>query len=228
MLVLKVIICTLIFILLFVARILFEKNYMATRKSSIMAILAGILVIAFGVILIINSESFIISKILMLFSICIYILFKEEYEICSVFWLALVMTVTVTIAIYLNNFKKCKSPDISIIDYPLICVKDDFSGTQNIAGFFISVCDFPSNAVYQYYYQIADGGIRHGTIPVDSTTIYFIEPNEVAHLEKTVATSYFMNTNTSPATRCLEKSKETYNLYIPNGSIKSLYEFDNE
>ena len=73
-----------------------------------------------------------------------------------------------------------------------------------------------------------DGGIKQGTIPVDSTTIYFTKPGEEAYLETIITTEYMINNNNTPATRFGESSKTTYKLYVPEGSVTNVYEFDAE
>jgi hypothetical protein len=83
-------------------------------------------------------------------------------------------------------------------------------------------------SVYKYYYQLEDNGIKQGTIPAESTTIYFVKSGEDAYLETIVTTEYYLNKNYTPATRCMENSETTYKLYVPEGSITNVYEFNAE
>lgn len=227
MLIAKIIICILTFITFFVARMIYE--YDSTRLSPIVAGIAGIVLgITFCVFLITtNWNLFTIPKILLFISVCLYILFKEEKEPCFHFWLGIVITIItfiVTGIMYLNNFEKCKVFDVSTTSSIVICVKDNSS----ITGIFHVFGSVSEESVYKYYYQLEDGGIKQGTIPAESTTIYFVKSGEDAYLETIVTTEYSLNKNNTPATRCFETSKTTYKLYVPEGSITNMYEFNAE
>lgn len=233
MLVAKIIICILTFIALFVARMIYENNYGSTWINNIVASIAGVLGITFCVLLITtNWNLFTIPKILLFISVCLYILFKEELEDCVPFWIGIVITVIafiVTGIMYLNNFEKCEVPDVSTTSSTVICAKDNSSVTGSISGSILYVHGSVSKkSVYKYYYQLEDGGIKQGTIPADSTTIYFVKAGEEAYLETVVTTEYWMNNNNTPATRCLETSETTYKLYVPEGSVTNVYEFNAE
>lgn len=233
MLVAKIIICIVTFVALFVARMVYEDEYERTRVSNIVAGIAGVLGITFCVLLITtNWNLFTIPKILLFVSVCLYILFKEEGDVCVPFGIGIVVTVIsfiFTEGMYLNNFEKCEVPDVSITSCTVICAKDNSSITGSMSGGILYVHGSVSEeSVYKYYYQIEDGGIKQGTIPVDSTTIYFVKPGEEAYLETIITTKYCMNNNNTPATRCLESSETTYKLYVPEGSVTNVYEFDAE
>lgn len=235
MLVAKSIICILTFIALFGAHMAYENKYKRTLVSNILAGIAGVLCITFCVLLITtNCNLFTIPKILLFVSVCLYIsFFKKDLDAaCVPFWIGIGVTVisfVVTGVMYLNNFEKCEVPDISITNCTVICAKDNSSLTGSMSGGILYVHGSVSEeAVYKYYYQIEDGGIKQGTIPVDSTTIYFVKPGEEAHLETIITTEYWMDNNNTPATRCDEISKTTYKLYVPEGSVTNVYEFDAE
>lgn len=234
MLVAKIIICILTFIAFFVARMIYENNYEFTRLSNIVAGIAGVLGITFCVLLITtNWKLFTIPKILLFISVCLYILFKkEEWEFCGPFWIGIVITVIafiVTGVMYFNNIKKCEVPDVSTTTCTVICAKDNSSIAGSMSGSLLYVQGSVSEkSVYKYYYQVEDGGIKQGTIPADSTTIYFVKSGEEAYLERIVTTEYFLNNNNTPATRLYESSKTTYKLYVPEGSITNVYEFNAE
>lgn len=233
MLVAKIIICILTFIAFFIARMIYEDNYESTRISNIVAGIAGVLSITFCVLLITtNWNLFTIPKILLFISVCLYILLKKELEDCVPFRISIVITVIafiVTGIMYNNNLKKCEVPDVSITSSTVICAKDNSSITGSISGSVLYVYGSVSEeSVYKYYYQLEDGGIKQGTIPADSTTIYFVKAGEEAYLETIVTTEYYMNNNHSPATRYGETSETTYKLYVPEGSVTNVYEFDAE
>ena len=130
---------------------------------------------------------------------------------------------------YINNIEECKVPDVSITTCNVICAKDNSSITGGKLGsIFYVQGSISEKSVYKYYYQLEDGGIKQGTIPAESTTIYFVEPEKDAYLETTVVTQYYINKNNTPATRQNETSVVTYNLYVPEGSITNVYEFNAE
>ena len=151
---------------------------------------------------------------------------------CDPFWLGILVTVisfVITGVMYLNNTEECEVPDVSITTCTVICAKDNFSLTGSMSGGILYVHGSVSGeSVYIYYYQTEDGGIKQGTIPVDSTTIYFTKPGEEAYLETIITTEYMINNNNTPATRFGESSKTTYKLYVPEGSVTNVYEFDAE
>lgn len=233
MLVVKIFICILFFIALIVARIKYGDYDRPTLASNIAVIIAGILGITFIVLLFItNLNLFIIPKILLFISFGLYILFKEEYELCVLFWIGFFITVIafiIVVIIFFNNYEECENPDVSITSTSIICAKDNSSTSGKFSGGILYVQGSVSEeSVYKYYYLLEDGGIKQGTIPADDTTIYFVESEEEAHLETIVSTEYWLNNNDNPPTRCFESSEETYKLYVPEGSVTNVYEFDAE
>ena len=235
MLVAKIIICILAFSAFFVTRRIYENNYYKlTRSSKVVAGIAGVLSITFCILLITtNWNLFTIPKMLLFISVCLYILFKDEYDdSCAPFWIGLVVTFItfiVTGIMYLNNIEACEVPDVSTKRSTIICAKDNSSITGSTSGSILSVHGAISEeSVYKYYYQLEDGGIKQGTIPAASTTIYFVASGEEAYLETVITTKYCMNNNNSPATRCLETSEITYKLYVPEDSVTNVYVFDAE
>lgn len=233
MLVLKIIVCILIFIAVIFARMTYGNNINPTRTSFIAIVIAGILVIIFGALLIAtNCNWFIIPKISLLISVCLYILFKEYGETCDSFMVGIFCTsiaFVVTSIMYNNNFRKCETPDISITRNTIVCAKDNSSVTGNVFGNILYVHgSISEQSMYKYYYLIEDGGIKQGSIPANSTTIYFVKPGEKAYLETIVTTEYWLNNNNTPATRCRESSNITYKLYVPEGSVTDVYEFNAE
>lgn len=237
MLVAKIIICILTFIAFFVARMGYKGKYKRTLVSNIVGGIAGILGITFCVLFCVllistNWNLFTIPKMLLFVSVCLYIVFKEKWVDCDPFWIGIVITIisfVVTGIMYLNNIEKCQVPDVSITNRTVICAKDTSSFAGSMFGGILYVHGSVSEeSVYKYYYQTEDGGIKQGTIPVDSTTIYFVKPGEEAYLETTTTTEYFMNNNNTPATRLNMSKTKTYKLYVPEGSVTNVYEFDAE
>lgn len=240
MLVAKIIICILTFIALIVMRISVEwlDNTKRNRSIGNIAIfIAGVLGITFCALLIItNWNVFTIPKILLFILACIYIVFKEEDELCMPFWgciLVPVVAYLIAAVMYMTNIKECETPDVSITDCPLICAKDSTSITGNMSGGGSVIIwhvqgSVSEKSVYKYYYPLDDGGIKQGTIPAEDTIIYFIKEEERPHIETTVTTTYDLNYNNKPATRWegTERTKITYKLYVPEGSVTNEYEFD--
>lgn len=232
----KIIICILTFIAFIVARVIYENNSHPTRASNIVAGIAGVLGITFCVLLITtNWNLFIIPKILLFISVCLYVLFCDECDsgkFCYPFGIGIVITVIafiVTGYIYYHNIEECEIPEVSTTTCNILCAKDNSTIIGNISGsIFYIQGNVSEKSVYKYYYQIEDGGIKQGTIPANSTTIYFIKPSEAAYLETVVTTEYYINNNYTPATRDIKSSNTSYKLYVPEGSITNVYEFDAE
>lgn len=233
MLVVKIMICILTFIAFAVARGIYEKKLRVTRASNIVLGIAGVLGITFCVLLITtNWNLFTIPKMLLFISVCLYILFSDVWDLCIPFWIGIVITVIAFIVaggMYLNNIEKCEAPEVSTTTCTVICAKDNSSVTGTISGgIFYVQGSVSEKSVYKYYYQLEDGGVKQGTISAESTTIYFVEPGEDAYLETIVTTEYYLNNNNTPATRWNENSTTTYKLYVPEGSITNVYEFNAE
>ncbi len=108
MLVAKIIICFLTFISIFVARMEYEYECEWTLESKIAAGIAGVSGITFCVLLITtNWNLFTIPKILLFVSVCLYILFKKEWDSCVPFRIGIIVmgiSFVITGVMYLNNF----------------------------------------------------------------------------------------------------------------------------
>lgn len=227
MLAVKVIICVLTFVALFIARVKYEtKCWQIHISSFLVSCAAGILGISFSVKLItMNCDLFTIFEIFMFFTVCLCIL-KHIYSdnIFSILKLICIIGLYIPVTVYFNGFEKCESPDVAITSSTVICAKDNSSVTGSIIYVHGSVSE---EDIYKYYYQSEDGGIKQGTIPVDSTTIYFVKDGKKTYLETIVTTEYWLN-NYSPSTRFFEISETTYKLYIYEDSVMDVYEFNEE
>lgn len=231
MLVTKIVICVLALIACLVDSVMIEKHGRKARGRLIVGGITLILGIAFGVLLITtNWNFFTIPKILLFISACWFIYFKDVLDGFSYFPLVIALFSFVFAGLlYENNIEKCEVPDVSITSNTVICAKDNYSITGNISGNILYVHgSVTEKSVYKYYFQLPDGGIKQGTIPAESTTIYFIKPGEEAYIETVITTEYSLNNNNTPATRCRERTTTTYKLYIPEGSVLNEYEFDAE
>lgn len=111
-----------------------------------------------------------------------------------------------------------KEPTISTTKTDLISVSDVNNIEGNIQGTGLHTYGYlTAKNSYQYYYQREDGGITQGTIPVDSTVIYYIESGEKPYLETITTTRYcYMNKYNQKVETIEEYS---YKLYILKGSI---------
>ena len=83
------------------------------------------------------------------------------------------------------------------------------------------------NPVYRYYYQLEDGGIKLGQIPANLTTIYYIGSNETPYIEaSTTRPCYGYYPKTGKHALSNEYSSTIYKLYVPEGSILEIFQFD--
>lgn len=230
----KWIVFALSLIMLFVARQIFEEHYSKpTILSNVFAGIAGILGIVFCVLMaVMHWNIMIIPKILLYITICVYVVFKEWDEDCEEIYIFLIATVIaffITGIVYINRMEEANDPDVVTNSCDILCAKDGSIDSGSFSGSIIYVHGSSSGkSVYKYYYQQEDGGVKLGTISADDTTLYFLKDGEKPHLETIVTTQYYLNTNNNPPTRCFESSKITYKLYIPEGSITNVYEFDAE
>lgn len=221
-------------IMLFVARKIYEEHYnKPTMLSNVIAVIAAVLGIVFCVLMaVMHWNVMIIPKIALYISICLYVLFKEEFEICGQFLIGFIITAVIWVGagiVYIGHLEQPNAPDVSTTRCNMLCAKDGTMTSGNMSGFLIYVqASSTEKSVYKYYYQLEDGGIKLGEVSAKDATIYFLRDGEAPYIETVVTTTYFMNNNNNPATRCLENSSVTYKLYVPEGSITNVYEFDAE
>ena len=219
----KLIICILTMIAFWGAYGVYEYNeYKFTRIGNIVAGIAGGLSITFCILLITtNRNLFTIPTILLFISVCVF--FGKGAKFSFTFWRLVVITIIayfVAGEMYLNNVEECEVPDVSITTFNVICATNDTYIGGSMSESILKVEGSATKKfVYKYYYQAEDGGIKLGTIPADSTTIYLVERGENAYLERIVTTEYLLDNNQTPATRRNYNSETMYKLYIPEGSI---------
>ena len=163
----------------------------------------------------------------------LYIWFKEWDETCVLFWIVLLISVIsfcVILVMYLSNIKEAEEKEVTVASQNIVCVKDGDSVEGGVSGgIFFVYGQVSGKSVYKYYYQIEDGGFRQGSIPADSTTIYYLEDGENPHLDTIVTKTVLINYNNNPPTDAGTKdSKTTYKIYVPKGSVTNVYEFDAE
>lgn len=233
MLIFKIATCILALVFFVIARKIYHNNYDIPSKASTgVAIIAFVLSIAFCVLMIMYGWcAFTIPRILLFIAACLFILFVGTDLSIGIFF-AVIATIVVHIIcgiVYLCNFKMSDTPEITTTSTILVCAKDDYSINGNLFGSILYVQGSVSEkAVYKYYYKLPDGGIKQGSIPAKDTTIYFIKDGEEPRLDTVVATYYNMNHNTNPPKQCGAYPTTTYELYVPEGSVDNIYEFNAE
>lgn len=235
MLVLKIITCILTFIGCFIVANDLEYSYSRSRLrlKTLKIGITSSLYIGFCFLLIVtNWNLYTIPKILLFTTICLAIFFMEIDEDITILLFFGVLFITmiayiVAYTMYQNNITECKTPDVETSSCPILCANDTSSISGDMFGIITYIQgNISEKSEYRYYYELKDGGIKLGSVPAESTTLYYIEDGEEAHIETIVTTTYNLDNNQNPATRCDEKSETTYKLYVPKGSITNTYEFD--
>lgn len=225
MLVIKIIFCFLTFLALFTVCQKYKQNCEPARTRNqllLLCIAIELCIISCILIVVTNHDSFAIPKILFFISCCIYILDKEKGTPCIYFQAGLIVSIIITLIIFTSHFSNAQ--ETTTTTYNLINVKTSDYNIVNLRSvFLVTKGSVSTESVYKYYYQEGDGGIKQGFVPVDSTTIYFVKPNESAYLEKIKLNYYLENDSLiNYKIRFLDHSDITYRLYIPKDSLPIL------
>ena len=233
MLIVKIVICILTFVAIIIARCKFDCC--TSRETKIIArTIPVILGVIFCILIIVTKWNlFAIPKLLLFISCCLWLVFVGDDDWGSLpFFVGMFITIIsymVSGVLYFKNVREDETPDITATNTPIICAKDNSTISGNMSGgIFYVQASVSEKSEYHYYYQQEDGGIKLGTIPADDTTIYYVEEGENAYLQTIVETTYTWDYNNDPATIWDETSETTYKLYVPEGSITSVYELDAE
>lgn len=234
MLALKIILCILAVVAFFMAGITSTSPDSYSRERSklniALNIIGVLLVFAFGVVQITTHWTvFAIPKILLLFAICIIVksFFFDDAEDSVNCIYACIIVVIVSYIIggicYWHNIQECETPDISVEKVELVNAKDNLSvkGSFSIFG-----GEVHGEFVYAYYTKNEKGNFVLNMIPAENTEISYLSEGEQPYLEITTKTYYQLNTNNTPATKCQEYEEKSYVLYVPEGSIQEIFEFD--
>jgi len=130
---------------------------------------------------------------------------------------------------YESPYVDCNDEHVEISTIEIMSATDGTMVQGNISGggFLVyhisgSINESP---VYRYYYQLEDGGIKLGQIPADLTTIYFVENGETPYIE-VIKSSLCNAYNTKTGEHTLRSTSTTYKLYVPEGSILEVFQFD--
>lgn len=232
MLALKIILCILAVVAFFMAGYFEYFNpydYLGERSKLAIAlnIIGILLVFAFGAVQITTHWTvFAIPKIVLLLAICImgetsFFEYWDNYiDICIV---VIIVSYIIGTICYYNNIQECKNPDISIEKVELVNAKDNLSlkGSFSILGGEVN-----DEFVYEFYTKNEKGNFVLTSIPAKDTEISYLSKGEQPYLEITTKTYYSLDTNNTPATKCNEYNKISYVLYVPEGSIQEMFEFD--
>lgn len=158
---------------------------------------------------------------------CLYLYFiKLLFFYSDLIKIPILITFVVTLFIFINDFKESDSPKVTITTYDIVSAKDDYYSKGNTFGLVTYIKgELSEEAIYRYYYKTDDGGFKQGSIPVDSTTIYFVESGETAYVEK-IVTDYYIENESFPSLWFNSESTEIYKMYVPKDSIQSIYKFN--
>lgn len=110
----------------------------------------------------------------------------------------------------------------------------EVTGSVSGGGFLIYSVNgsVSTDNVYCYYYQQEDGGFKLASIPADDSTIYYLPEGETkGYINKiTTTTTYYYDNNNYPAVKTDEVYEQSckYEIYVPEGSIGTYYEFNGE
>lgn len=242
MLALKIILCILAFIGASVTNVVYSETCLR-KDVTFWGTITILVSIAFCVLIVTTHWNyFAIPKILLFLTVLSGIAFHDEFGYLytdlqqGLFYIGTVATILGYIIAgvmwlnnWANNFEYLDTPEVTTTSQEIMCARDSFAVNGNTNGgiFYVSgsVSEKP---VYRYYYQLDDGGIKLGTVDANSTTIYFIGDDETPRLGTVVSTYYKINHNKEPAVKEETRTETRYELYVPEGSVISIYEFDAE
>ena len=230
MLVAKITVCILALIAILIVRIYSTKYFEHKLFNFIASIIAIGLSVTFCMLLLLTSKNvFVVPEILLFLSICIYITQKENNEVCVPFWFVFVITVfslMISVGIYINftDFGGEKEPVVTTESTKLIYASDEEIVDDSMpGGIFFVQGKVSEKSVFKYYYEQEDGGYMLDTIPANYTTIYYVKDGEVPHVDKVIKNWYYLNDN-EPIETSKRKMEVSYELYVPRGSIKNVFE----
>ena len=117
----------------------------------------------------------------------------------------------------------------------IVNVNDSKEVTGSVSGGGFLIYSVNGNVstdnVYCYYYQQEDGGFKLASIRADDSTIYYLPEGETkGYINKITTTTYYYDNNNYPAVKTDEVYEQSckYEIYVPEGSIGTYYEFNGE
>lgn len=210
-----------------------KKTFKELRDCSI--ITGGALCIWLIVDLIIDF-SFLTGIFLVAFVILYILLCYFDFWIIVLYSALIVCVVGVVgffvgFANYLSYQEPCDTTHITTDTIEIMSATDGtmVEGKVSGGGGFLVYHVYGSineNPIYTYYYRLEDGGIKLGQIPANSTTIYYIENTEKPYIEVTTITSCNGYDKRTGEHHLIDSSSPTYKLFVPEGSIAEIFQFD--
>jgi len=130
---------------------------------------------------------------------------------------------------FIDSFEECNTDHITTSTIELISATDTTTVNGFISGGGCFVWHISGSAsekpVYRYYYHLDDGGMKLEEIPASSTTIYYIEDDKTPYIEVITSTKC-EGYHPEEGSHLLSDSTTTYKLYVPEGSILEVFQFD--
>lgn len=210
------------------AKVLYEAEGDRTKASNICAATGICLYIAHAVLKIAtNYTLFTIPWLLLLATICLFIIFVSEYDIDDA-WPSFIVGViaisayVITGLIYLENVVACEPVEQSVTSTKVICEYATENKEENSMGIYYICSDFYTEE-YKFYIKQEDGGIEQQTLEEDQTTIYYVDSIDEVRWEVVEYKTYYINKNRNPAEECLESTVYKNKLYVLEGSIITIY-----
>jgi hypothetical protein len=222
-----------------VIRIAHYCYYSADNKEKLAAIF-GIVgaVCAFSLCwwYIVDWTLFSIPKMLLFITTCLFVAFQEYDDDIDGLWCAgigvTVIAYLVCGGIWLYNIQPLKEVDVKETKEAIICLYDnskiegEIKGRSSILGGSVEGT-ITQTKEYTFYYVLEDGGMKMGSVPTSSTTVYYLPKDEDdAYLLTRKELTYTMNNNENPAVIWRTAEKVSYNLFIPEGSISNFFLLD--
>ena len=134
-----------------------------------------------------------------------------------------------------NSHMILGEPEETTTRIDIVNVNDSKEVTGSISGggflVFSIKGSISTNNVYSYYYQQEDGSFKLASIPADESSIYYLPEGETqGYINKITTTTYYYDNMNYPAVKTdeIESQSERYEIYVPEGSIGTYYEFNGE
>ena len=112
---------------------------------------------------------------------------------------------------------------------PIECIADNWTVEGKISGSYLYIGgNIDGKGIYTFYTKGEDGSFSQVNIPTEGTKVFYTEDGETPHYDIVVKKYYAYNYNYEPAIRSEEPcyTEETYEIYVPNGTISESYSLD--
>ena len=231
MLVATIIIGCVAFIVCYIANTVWRNARSSELKRKAILIIAIILVIiTCALIISISWNEFTAFYVLGFLILCAAVAFRvTKFKLTfDMIGVAFIIAAIIGILVDTRNFEEEKSQEVKVTTLNLVAAKDNYRINGNMQrSIFYVTGSISEKAEYTFYYQLEGGGIKQGRINADSTTIYYVEDCEEPHLEIIETTPYkAVYYKGEHYSRLNGVTSITYKLYVPEGSVQNVYEFD--